>query len=390
MENGTKINRDDRQYLSVTKWKEAKGIGTIVACTGYGKTRCATMIIDKAFKKLKVCIIVPTLYLKDQWESKVGANCEVIVINTAIKEKKHYDLLVLDEIHRYGSNRFSNVFTKITYTYILGLTATYERADGKDELLSKYAPVIDEVTLEEARANGWVANYKKYDILIPVKLGEYKRINSKYHKFFAFFGHDFKVAMACATSDSECKMFAWKMGWEYKDVKLAALNFMRYMQKRRTWINNHPSKIEVANQIIAARAGKKIITFSAYNKQADLLAKHSGISYHTGKTSGNIQDFIDGTVDVVHTSSKLDEGADIPNLEVGIVTSGGSKRQSIQRLGRVIRKEDNKVAEFFNLVLEGTQDLKWLQKRSEEDINLIKLKNLNELLTNTENIELEM
>ena len=34
----------------------------------------------------------------------------------------------------------------------MGLTATFERLDGRDQLVAKYAPVIAEVTLDEAIA----------------------------------------------------------------------------------------------------------------------------------------------------------------------------------------------------------------------------------------------
>jgi len=37
---------------------------------------------------------------------------------------------------------------------ILCLTATIKRLDGKDNIIKKYAPVVDTITLEEAEANG--------------------------------------------------------------------------------------------------------------------------------------------------------------------------------------------------------------------------------------------
>ena len=43
----TPVTRDERQEESVKKWIKSKGRGTIVACTGYGKTRVATIIIGK-------------------------------------------------------------------------------------------------------------------------------------------------------------------------------------------------------------------------------------------------------------------------------------------------------------------------------------------------------
>ena len=41
-------------------------------------------------------------------------------------------------------------FYSVKYKYILGLTGTLERLDGRHKLLEKYCPVVDRVTVEEA------------------------------------------------------------------------------------------------------------------------------------------------------------------------------------------------------------------------------------------------
>ena len=46
------------------------------------------------------------------------------------------------------------IFECVDYQMILGLTATIERLDGKETLVKSYAPVCDEITIEEATANG--------------------------------------------------------------------------------------------------------------------------------------------------------------------------------------------------------------------------------------------
>ena len=41
------VSRDERQAEAVTKWLQSKGKGTIIACTGFGKTRVAINCIKK-------------------------------------------------------------------------------------------------------------------------------------------------------------------------------------------------------------------------------------------------------------------------------------------------------------------------------------------------------
>lgn len=46
------------------------------------------------------------------------------------------------------------IYEKVSYKLILCLTATLERLDGKEEIIKKYAPVCDKITMDEAEQNG--------------------------------------------------------------------------------------------------------------------------------------------------------------------------------------------------------------------------------------------
>ena len=136
------------------------------------------------YPDLSVIVVVPTDVLRGQWlrqldERGLGLNCKVLIINTASKHLDQCDLLILDEIHKFAADEFSHVFKTVKYKLILGLTATIERLDGKHELLKRYCPVVDTVPIEVAKANGWVADYTEYQVIITAedidtsKLGEH-------------------------------------------------------------------------------------------------------------------------------------------------------------------------------------------------------------------------
>ena len=137
------MTRDERQEICIQKWKSTNGKATIEAGTGFGKTVVGLKIISRLVERkpnLDVIIVVPTITLKEQWESKLGGllnNCTVLVINTVIKEVNNCDLLIIDEIHRVFADTFKEVFKCVGYKYILGLTATVERLDGKHLLIQK-------------------------------------------------------------------------------------------------------------------------------------------------------------------------------------------------------------------------------------------------------------
>lgn len=52
------------------------------------------------------------------------------------------------------SEQSIKIFDQVKYDFFLGLTATLERLDGREELLSLYTKVIDVITTEEAIKNG--------------------------------------------------------------------------------------------------------------------------------------------------------------------------------------------------------------------------------------------
>ncbi|PSO05107.1 hypothetical protein B9Q13_02860, partial [Candidatus Marsarchaeota G2 archaeon ECH_B_SAG-G16] len=64
------------------------------------------------------------------------------------------------------------------------------------------------------------------------------------------------------------------------------------------------------------------------------------------------------------TSKVLDEGVDVPDASVGIILSGtGSKREYVQRLGRLLRKKDGKVARLIEVVSSGTLEVSTASRR---------------------------
>lgn len=378
--------RDRRQQEIIEKWEENGGVGTIMACTGFGKTRCALMEIEEMARKnenVRVLVVVPTLYLQQQWterleERSLLSSCTVEVINTVVKESypaAEVDLLVLDEVHRYNSPVFSRVFDRVTYRYVLGLTATLPKGE-KYELTRRRCPIFERVPLREALDNGWVAPFIVYNLGLDLSYAERKRyddLNEKYHKHFAAFNHNFALAMECLQNDSKARSYARQQNWDFRRVKMHAAQWIRNVQQRKKLLYNSTTKIKAAKALIQRFPTRKILSFSqsiaAANKIRDYLPDRV-VTYHSDMT-GTEQDeamrrFRDSENGhhVLSTSKALDQGADLPDVDMALVVSGTSKPlQSIQRLGRTIRKGDGKRAVIVEIYARDTQDAKWLQKR---------------------------
>lgn len=380
------MTRDERQEICRVKWIKSKCRGTIVQPTGCGKTttalKCLKSVLNK-YPTLRILVVVPTDNLKNQWRIQLDAwgmefNADVQVINTVIKHTWNIDILVLDEEHRYAADTFQQVFKQVNYKYILGLTATFERLDGKHELIQKYCPIIDEVTLIEAKINHWISEYKEYLVILETDdIDIYKEYNKSFIASFEFFNFDWNLAMEQIGSTG------YKAQIKYRDklcpngstedkkktlqsIKYHAANFMRMIQKRKAYINNHPKKVEIARQIIEARNNSKIITFSNNIKMAESIGM--GGQVYTGKDSkkkarANLEEFNEVKIGLIHSVAKLNEGADIKGLNVGIILGlDSSEIKAVQRRGRCIRFEKDKTAEIFNLVIDSTVEMEWFKK----------------------------
>lgn len=375
-----KITRDERQEECRKKWIKNRCVGTIVASTGFGKTRVGLNCIKtvlKHFPQYRVLIIVPTETLQKQWygyvdSNELGLNCDVQIINTVIKHPAKYDLLVLDEAHRYAAETFVKLFEVIKYQFILGLTATFERLDGRDKILAQYCPVIDTIDINTCLANGWVSPYKEYLVLVNVDdLEEYEKINKEFISHFEFFGFSWELVNKLAgpigwrnkllLRDSMCSD-PNKKSEVLQSINYHAIRFWATMHEKKTFINNHPKKIEIVKKIIEARKNKKIITFANNIKMAEKIPNATVYSSRTSKkrSATAIEDFNSGKITLLSTVKKADEGLDVKGLSVAIIFGlDSSTTRACQRRGRSIRFEKGKTAEIFNIVLNRTQETKW-------------------------------
>ena len=391
------VTRDERQKICLKNWLKSGGKATIVAATGFGKTRTAINLIEAFVKRNEdssSLIIVPTQVLKEQWIEKLDErglidNARVEIINSAIKLNWTCDLLVIDEIHLTPSDKFKKIFECVDYKNILGLTGTFERLDGKELYITHYAPVCDTITIDEAEANGWVAPHKEYLVLLEVDLKEYEENTRTFNQCFAQFGFDFNLAMDCATNIVKARAFAKKAGLDGNTVMGVAQKWNRCMRKRKEFIYKHPKKMEIAKKIIAARPGSKGITFSSTIEQAESFG-FGWVMHSKKKVKENqkaIQEFNDAEMGYMHTSKTADQGLDCKgvNLEI-ILHTDSSKIRKTQRVGRAIRYEDGKTSEIFTLVLKGTQEVNWFNNSNTSRVITINEEQLEKVL-NGESIE---
>lgn len=331
------LTRTERQKEALHYWIKNSCRGTFEFPTGLGKTFTAIMgikILVKKYPNLRVIVIVPTELLQQQWKSKLdeqslSLNCQVLVINTAIKYHYDCDFLVIDEIHRTGADQFSKVFERVKYKYILGLTATLERLDGRHSIIKQYCPVVDTISTFEAVVNGWMAKSVEYKVILNVAdIEKYLALQKEFTEHFEFFNSDFPLAMSLVgknglthrlklrdemvPDDDKMTPEALKQARSValKNITYHATALMRVLQARKKFINTHPDKIRLTQEIIKHRPNAKIITFAATIDMANKIG--TGFVY-TGKDTKKkgqltINEFAKMDAGVLNTVAKANEG----------------------------------------------------------------------------------
>jgi len=165
------MTRDERQEINIVKIRDDivnKHKATLLAVTGYGKTRVALKIIQKAKTKnpnIKFQIIVPTDLLRTQWKSEV--DCPVDTWQSLYKSKPiHVDFLIIDEVHLLiNTEEYIRVLKVFASSKMIALTATLDETHYK--AMEKYGfPISDIVTREEAEQNNWINTRKEYNVKI--------------------------------------------------------------------------------------------------------------------------------------------------------------------------------------------------------------------------------
>jgi len=327
--------------------------------TGAGKTFCSISIIKRLFEikpNAKVLIVVPknvileSTWYKELYEAGIGLR-DIGVYYGAIKEygkvtitnmqNLHkialdvFDFAIFDEVHNYGTARLLP-YLEHPYPYKLGLSATVERSDNAHwELIRIFEYNVFKYSPQQALNEGILNPFDFYNIGVEmddISTERYDTLTGDINLLLQM-GGGFNKIMRSTT------------GIKYR--------MLSKMNERKQLTNNYPRKFDVVKAICEKHKEDKILVFSQYNEQTNNMywhlldvgirarVMHSGIRKE--KRDQDLIDFKNDKFNVLLTSKVLDEGYNLPSIDTAIITAGDSTaKQTIQRLGRVLRRKKKK------------------------------------------------
>lgn len=383
LELSVRAGRSPRPFQSeaLHAWKKHRGQGVVVLPTGAGKSHVAVMAI--ADRKRSTLVVAPTLDLVRQWYDLLRTTfaCEVGIVGGGEHEiheltvttydsaylhmerlGNRFGLVVFDEVHHLPSQSYALIARLCLAPFRLGLTATKERADGREELLDELVgPTVYEKLITDLSGD-YLSDYRTERIVVdltPEERAHYQEARDVYLAYVRAQG----IPMGSPQGFQDFIMRASRT-----EVGRRAVDAYR---RQRALALTAQGKLELVEHLLGVHRRDRTIIFTQDNATAYGVSRRFLVPVITHQTkvkerSEILEGLAQGRYRAIVTSKVLNEGVDVPTANVAIVVSGsGSVMEHVQRLGRILRKQEGKQAILYELVSAGTSETSTSERRRE-------------------------
>lgn len=385
LSSGPRVHREARPFQAeaVAAWRAASGRGVVVLPTGAGKTHVAIMAIDAV--RRSTLVVAPTLDLVRQWYDLLRATFAVPVgvvgggdhdvqpltvttYDSAYLHMEHlgarFGLVVFDECHHLPGPTYALAARLALAPHRLGLTATPERADGRDaELDVLVGPTVYRRDIGEL-AGEWLADYETVQVDVELEPAEREEHDAERALYLAFVAKN-GIRLGSPRGFGEFVMRSAQ--------SMEGRRAMRAYRRQRELAFAANGKLAYVEHLLDRHREDRALLFTQDNATAYRVARRFLVPVITHQTkvterSEILEGFAAGRYGAVVTSKVLNEGVDVQEANVAVVLSGsGSVREHVQRLGRILRKRDGKRALLYELVTSRTAETGTSERRREHD-----------------------
>jgi len=371
------IEPREYQQEALSAWRANNRQGSVVLPTGSGKTFLAVQAIADA--GVSSLVVVPTIDLMNQWHATLtnafgdqlpdgvgvlgGGSHNVTDITVTTYDSAYryineygdqFGLLVVDEVHHLPAPTYQQIPEMTIAPYRLGLTATYERADGAHEELEDLLGTV--VYREEVNelAGEFLSEYETIHLGVELTDEERTTYDEEYQIYRDYVdNHEFDLWKEDGYAEFLKRTSYDPQGRRALIAKQRAEKIARTAGK----------KLDTLDTLLKRHYDDRAIIFTANNEFAYEISQEFVVPCITHQTETDerteiLERFRTGEYSMLATSQVLDEGIDVPAANVGIILSGSaSKRQYAQRLGRILRPtDDRQPARLYEIIAEDTME----------------------------------
>lgn len=348
--------------------------GLVAAATGTGKTRAAILhIMENYDVESRICWFTPSIPLRDvdtpadfvRWGAgRFAKTIEFYCYHSAPKlENKNWDLIVMDEAHEITSLRYE-FFTKNNFTNVICLTATPPVEAEKKHILYNLLglKIIFKLKIDEAAKLGVVPNFEVN--LIKVPLNNKKTIPVKTKKVSFMTSEEADYRYQCQMINQLRSQLKMRDDEEYDDFMIrreseAYQKILKNLQwlgiKRKRSLAEYTLKPNLVKQFLMKRLdpapGKYTLVFCGTKDQADLITNQV---YYSGSSDEYLEAFRRQEIKHLAAIERLTAGVNLP-ANTGVMLAVSKKdRGFIQKLGRMLRKNEGQTNKLYVFVYQGT------------------------------------
>lgn len=366
--------------LSVDQWKFqfenwTNCLSAGVRVEGFTSTSLREKGEDEVRAMMKADVIITTYSALTAGREGQRAQTREVMLRE-LENEYEFGLMILDEVHMLPAAEFQKSLDKLKAHCKLGLTATLVREDGKiNDLRFLIGPKIYEANWTELQKAGYLAKVECHEVQCPMAA-------------------DFYAAYLAAGTNR--KMVAPARDAEGPGVSQAHGGSV-FHKEQMLYIMN-PNKLKAAHHLILKhkKLGHKIIVFSdrifplkvlsdALDRLDKKMVERFGRGHPeilgAGRIDGSCEawerqklmdSFKNNADDHVILLSKVGDAAlDMPdaNVIIQIASSGASRMQEAQRLGRILRPKSTMArgsepqAFFYSLVSQDTHEMRFSTAR---------------------------
>ena len=380
----TALSIEPRPYQNeaLTSWLATGSAGVVVLPTGAGKTFVAAMAIHETH--LWTLAVVPTLDLLQQWRSALASSLSINMDEIGIfgggekemkpvtiitydsaalypRELKRFGLLIFDECHHLPAPTYRLIAESAFTPLRLGLSATPERSDmAHTDLEILIGPEVYRRSPAELTEGRYLAQYQEVPIDIALSSeGETRYIEQR--RIYRSFLQRRRIVIRSPEEFQQKLIFLSARDPEARKAMLA-------WREARNIAMNAPAKYVEIERLLRMHAGDQVLLFSEYNQVVDEISRRFCLPSITYKTPTEerrtiLERFRAGQYTKLVTGRVLNEGVDVPDCRVAIIVSGNStKREYIQRLGRILRPKVGQ-ALLYELITSGTTEEEIAKRR---------------------------